>query len=146
MHIDNTLRRPDPVVFSGLAGLPFDAAEVETPLGTRDWPFYGKARLECSPGYCDLDSPTAVFVGRVVECALKCDGGLEAGNVPAIVCFAALSVGFVEIEIPRCVESVDFELEVAGSAGWGLEKDFEVVVVEDDGVVLGELGFDVGLF
>ncbi len=31
VHVDNTLWRPDPVVFLWIAGLPFDAAEVDAP-------------------------------------------------------------------------------------------------------------------
>ena len=146
VHVDDALRRPDPVVLFGLTGLPLDAAEVDAPLGALLGRFDGQARGEGGPGDGDLDGPAVVGVGGVVDGAVEGDGGLEAGDVPGVVGLAVLAVGLVEVEIPRGVERVDLELEVAGSSGGRLEEDFEVVVVEDDGVVLGELGLDVGLF
>ena len=59
---------------------------------------------------------------------------------------AVLAVGLIQEKVPAGVESVDLELEIAGVGERRLEEYFEVVVVENDGVVLGEGGLDVGLF
>jgi hypothetical protein len=146
VHVDDTLRRPDPVVFPGLARCPLDAAEVDTPVGAWRWSGGGKAGSERLPGDGELDCPAVVGVGGLVESALDADGGLKARDGPGVVGVAALAVGLVEEEVLAGVERVDLELEVTGVGEGRLEEQLEVVVVEDDGVVLGEGGFDVGLF
>lgn len=136
VHVDYALRGPDPVVFFGLACLPLDAAEVDAPLVSCVRRGDGEAGCVGLPGEGYFYCPAVVFVGGFVEGALDGNGGFEAGDVPAVVGFAAEAVGLVEEEIPAGVECVDFEFEVAGVVfaccfDGGLEEDFEVVVVED---------------
>src|SRR5580698_8952407 len=157
MHIDLALRGPDPIIFPVLAGqggmpivedagLPLDAAEVGAPLAADFGPGNGQARVEGAPWEGDFYGPAVVFITALIERAAQIDCGLDAGNLPAAVGFAALAVGLVEVEIPSGIEGVDLELKVAGGAGQWLEEDLEVVVVEDERVVLGESGSYVWLF
>src|SRR5690349_5060877 len=85
VHVDQTLRRPDPVVFllSGRFAVtavldreaPLDAGEVDAPRVAGLRPRDGRSRLESGPGEGNLDCPGAVAVGRVVERSVEADGG-----------------------------------------------------------------------
>jgi len=145
VHVDDALGGPDPVVFPRVARCPLDSTKVDAPVGARRRDARRQAGCERSPGDGDLDSPGVVGVGGIVKSALDVDGGLKAGYSPGIVGAATLAVRLVEEEIPAGVEGVDFELEVTGVGERRLEEYLKVVVVEDDGVVLGERGLDVGL-
>src|SRR6266567_4049827 len=78
MHVDNALRRPDPVVLLRVfyfavttfvdLDLPFDAREVDAPLVSfvgRGWPM--RILRQRTPGECDLDTPAGVAVPGVVQ-------------------------------------------------------------------------------
>ena len=72
------------------------------------------------------------------------DGRAQAGDLPTVVGFAAFAIRFGQEEVPAGIEGVDFELEIVAPVAGGVEEDFEIVIVEDDRIVLGEGGPDVG--
>jgi len=156
MHVDDALGGPDPVVFFETfsldvpalddIGVPLDAAEVDSPDVTGvGGAGHAGVLFEALPGEGDFYGPAFVGVGGVIEGALDFDRGFGVG-FPRVISRAAISVGLGEIEVPGGVEGVDLELEVAGGIAVGIDEDLEIVVVENDGIVLGQGGPDVGFF
>ncbi len=127
--------------------MPFDAGEVDSPgvVGLGGQGHVGRLS-EGRPGDGDFEGPAFVGIGVIVDGSLHLDGGAEAGDLPAVVGRAAVFIGLGEEEVPGGVEGVHFEFEVFVGVGVGIDEEFEVVVVEDDGVVLGEGAPDVGFF
>src|SRR5580698_1511890 len=140
MHIDDALRRPDPVVFLLLARLPLDAAEVDAPYSPRLRRRHSLARVEGGQGIGNLKRPSLVRILRVIERPLYRDGCLQAGDVPAVISLAVFVVRLVQEEIPSSVECVDLKLVIAFRLGKRFDKDLEVVVVKNDGVMFAQRG------
>src|SRR5216684_773213 len=86
----------------------------------------------------NLDGPSAVPVERVVESAADVYGRLQPGNFPFVVRFAAVLIWFGQEEVPAGVERIDLELVVFEPVAVGIDKYFKVVILKNDGVVLGE--------
>ena len=97
----------------GIAGLPFDAAEVDAPdcAGQRRRNLL--AGVECCERISDFERPAAVGVVCMVQRALDGDRGFQSGDVPTIVGLAALAVRLGKEEIPAGVERVHLELVIA---------------------------------
>ena len=71
MHIDRALRRPHPVVLTGLACFPLHTAEVDAPVRAGLGRLYGKSRGECGPRNGDLDTPSLISVIALVRGAFN---------------------------------------------------------------------------
>src|SRR5471030_1319780 len=67
-------------------------------------------------------------------------------DVPTVVGLAALAVRLGQEEVPPGIEGVDLEFEVVAAVARRVQEDFEIVIVENNGIVLGEGGPDVRLF
>ena len=63
------------------------------------------------------------------------DSGLDTIKLPTIVRFPAIFVGSIEQQIPRGVEGVHFELNILMIVAIGIDKHFEIVVLEDDSIM-----------
>src|SRR5262245_26788883 len=107
MHIDDTLRRPHPVVLFRLRNvpvltvdnlvLPLDAREIDPPF----IPGIGRRRLMCKltkrlPGKCDFNGPSRITIAAIVESALNMYRGAQPRNLPVISRLAPLLVRLVE--------------------------------------------------
>ena len=57
-------------------------------------------------------------------------------NLPAIDSAPLLAVGTDQEQIPRGVESIDFEFGIGKTVVVRVEEDFEIIVMEDDRDVL----------
>ena len=128
-------------------GEPFDPREVDAPLspgcGGRLRPAYSAETL---PGDRDFERPAAVVVAGSLSVPSTWTAVFQPGNLPAVVGRAAVLVGLRQEQVPVGVERVDLEFEVFVVVAVGVDEDFEIVVVEDDRVVLGERAPDVRLF
>ncbi len=127
--------------------LPFDAGEVDAPLVAvvRRGRAVGEFP-QGRPGDGDFDRPAGVAIGRIVQRAVDVDGRFEAGDVPAIVGPAAVFVRPWQEEVPAGVERVHLEFVVLVIVAVGIDEEFEIVVVEDDRIVLGERPPDMRFF
>ena len=94
MHINDALRRPDPVifrrfwnpaVFSGIQFvLPFNSREVDAPVVTgTGWSVLVSKLTKCLPGNGDFHGPMPVPVGRIVQSAVHVNGRLQPGESPS---------------------------------------------------------------
>src|SRR4051794_11488497 len=102
VHVNYSLRRPHPVVFSSVRELlvsafddcvpPLDSRKVSPPLiaGIRR---RGLRELtEYFPGKCYFDSPAVITIARIVESPPDVHGGAQAWNLPFIPRFASAAV------------------------------------------------------
>ena len=64
------------------------------------------------------------------------DCGFEAFKLPSIVRFPTIFVGTIEQQIPRGVEGVHLELNILMIVAIGIDKHFEIIVLEDDSIML----------
>src|SRR5581483_4546019 len=110
---------PDPIVLRAAgqlfvfavadAHLPLDAREVDAPLLAGGGTAFAAALAEGRPRKGDLQAPAAVAVARIVDRAVDGHGGLQAGDLPAVVGVSAEAVGLGQKEVPAGVERVHFE-------------------------------------
>jgi hypothetical protein len=70
-------------------------------------------------------------------------GGQQSGDLPTVIGPAALAVRFVEKQVPPGIQGVHLEFEIVAGVARGIEENFEIVVVEDHRIVLGEGGPNV---
>ena len=97
------------------------------------------------PGHRDLDGPALVAIARSIDRAAHVDADLQARDVPRVDRRTAVAVRLDQHQIPRRAERVHLELVVRVGVAIGIDEDLEVVVVEDDGVALGQRSPDVRL-
>src|SRR4051812_13905578 len=125
---------------------PFYAGEVDAPLVAvaRGSGLLGEL-AEHLPGKGDFHRPAAIAIARVIERAVHENRGLEPGNLPAIVALAAVAIWFAEQQVLAGVERVDLEFAIVVIAARRIDEHLEIIVLEDDGIVLGERAPDVRL-
>lgn len=127
--------------------MPFDAGEIDSPrvvgLGGRGM----RAALPKAAQGMAISSvqPLSVSVWLLIV-PWTWTAVRRPGISQPLSADPAVFIGLGEEEVPGGVEGVHFELEVFVGVGVGIDEEFEVVVVEDDGVVLGEGAPDVGFF
>ena len=127
--------------------LPLHPGEVDAPLFARTRTGATRRRFgEHLPWDRHLDRPALVAIVRAVERAAEIHRGAQPGDVPGVNRGAAVAVGLNQQEIPDGVQRVDFDLEIRVRIAVRIDEDFEVVVLEDDGVALLEGPPEVGFF
>src|SRR5689334_15763346 len=142
VHVNDSLRRPNPVVFSYIRELsisafdnfvpPLDARKVYLPLiaGIRRRRLVRKL-TECFPWKRYFDTPAVITIPRIVESPPDVYGSAQARNLPFIARFASPLVRLVEEQVPAGVERVDFKFVVLERIAVRIDKDLEIVVVEN---------------
>ena len=73
------------------------------------------------------------------------DRRLQTRNLPAVLGRAAIAIGLLEQQIPAGVESVDLELAIIVITAGGVDENLEIIVLENNGIVLGERAPDMRL-
>ena len=104
MHIDNTLRRPDPVVLFEPrtldkfpvedVNMPLDPGEIDLPLVARFWrDILPRNLLNRMPRDVNLDAPAFRLLLGIVQVAVNMNCRSQTLDVPAVDASSTISIG-----------------------------------------------------